>query len=238
MKLRLIKKSTEAKDIKSFFFEPEKEINYKPGQFMYFTLAQLKFADSRGATRMFTISSSPTEGRTIRFTTKIRKKSGFKKTLNSLKIGDEISGEGPDGTFILDENEKGGHILIAGGIGITPFRSMIKYSMDKNLKEHLHLMYSNKTLANVAFRSQLEKWASNSNYFKLDMTITKSKDKNNWNHLIGRFTQTTIEKVAERYKNPKFWLCGPPAMVDAFEKLLNNLKTPSSQVRSEKFSGY
>ena len=98
MKLRLVKKTDEAKGTKSFFWEPEKKINYLPGQYFYFTLPKMTREDPKGNTRHFTLSSSPTEGNLIRHTTRIRE-SGYKKSLDDLKIGSEILGEGPNGTF-------------------------------------------------------------------------------------------------------------------------------------------
>jgi len=137
MKLALVKKEDVAKGTKSFYWEPEKKVNYLPGQYFYYTLPKLNYDDPRGPTRHFTISSSPTEDNLLRLTTRIRPESAYKKTLDELKIGDTVSGEGPSGTFILDEHEKGPHVLIAGGIGITPFRSFIKYNIDNNLSDTL-----------------------------------------------------------------------------------------------------
>ncbi len=139
MKLKLIDVRDEARSTKSFFWQAEKAVSYIPGQYFYFTLPKLNYPDPRGATRHFTLSSSPTEGVTLRNTTRIREESGFKKSLSELPVGSEIQGEGPNGTFILDEKEPGPHIFIAGGIGITPFRSMIKYASDKNLTIPIYL---------------------------------------------------------------------------------------------------
>src|SRR3990170_2072090 len=159
MKLKLVKKQDEAKDTKTFFFEPEKSVSWLPGQFYYFTIPNLKYPDPKGATRHFTISASPTEGSLLRLTTRMRTDSGFKNSLNDLAMGSIIDGEGPSGTFILDENEPGNHVLIAGGIGITPFRSFIKYNIDRKLTDvKLHLIYANSTPPEIAFRIELEGW--------------------------------------------------------------------------------
>src|SRR3989344_7802419 len=115
MKLKLVKKIEEAKGTKSFFWETEKHVKYLPGQYYYYTLPTLKYDDSRDPTRHFTISLSPTEGDLLRLTTRIRPESGYKMTLNELPIASEIEGEGPSGTFILDESEKGPNIFLAGG---------------------------------------------------------------------------------------------------------------------------
>ena len=101
MRLVLVDKKTEAEGTKSFFFEPEEIVSYLPGQYFYFTLPKLKFPDERGDTRHFTLSSSPTEGKTLRITTRVREESGFKKTLDELPFGSNLEGRGPNGTFYI-----------------------------------------------------------------------------------------------------------------------------------------
>ena len=239
MKLKLVEKKEEAKGTKSFFWESEKPINYIAGQFYYFTLPSLKYPDPRGATRHFTLSSSPTEGNLLRNTTRIRPNSGYKKTLDELDIGTLIDGEGPNGEFILDENEKGPHVFLAGGIGITPFRSMIKYAVDKNLDTAIHLIYSNSVPEEITFREELLLWSKSWPKLKLDMTITKPEEsQEKWSGLVGRIDENLIRKLVADISQPIFWVCGPPAMVSAMEQTLGKLNISSGKVRSEKFTGY
>ncbi|MEK7188269.1 MAG: FAD-dependent oxidoreductase, partial [Patescibacteria group bacterium] len=160
MKLKLIKTIDEAKGTKSFFWKPEKQVSWLPGQFFYFTLPKLKYPDPRGTTRHFTISSSPTEGNLLRNTTRIREESGYKRTLNELNVGEIIEGEGPNGTFILDENSSIPQVFLAGGIGITPFRSFIKYNLDKNLQIPMHLIYANSIPEEITFGKELADWSA------------------------------------------------------------------------------
>lgn len=243
MKLKLIKKEEEAKDTKSFYFEPEIPVKWLPGQFFYFTLPKLKYPDSRGNTHLFTISLSPTEANYLRLTTRLRRDSGYKQSLDQLPIGSFIEGEGPNGTFILDENEKGNHVLIAGGIGITPFRTFIKYNIDKGLKDtNLFLIYSNSTPEEIAFRQELESWDKKYENIKVAMTVTHpEKSKEKWTGLVGRIDEKMIQSIVTNQlplKQITFWLCGPPQMVEAIEKLLGFMKVTSDKIRSEKFTGY
>ncbi|MBI2103750.1 FAD-dependent oxidoreductase [Candidatus Woesebacteria bacterium] len=239
MKLTLVEKKEVAKDTKSFIFEPEKEVKWLPGQYFYFTLPKLTHNDPKGATRHFTIYLSPTEGKNIGFTTRIRDVSGFKQSADELKIGDVIEGEGPEGTFVLDENEVGEHVLLAGGIGITPFRSIIKYNIDRGLKDiKLHLLYANSTPEEIAFRKELESWAKANENIKVDMTV--SQPDKGWQGLTGRIDEPMIKSLATNYnlQTTTFWLCGPPPMVEATEKILGGMGISSGRVRSEKFTGY
>lgn len=241
MKLKLLEKRKEAKGTYSFIWKPEREVSYLPGQFFYFTLPKLNYPDPKGSTRHFTISSSPTEGENLVSTTRIRDESGFKKTLFELEIGTTIEGEGPNGTFILDENEEGSHVLLAGGIGITPFRSIIKYHFDKNLKIPLHLIYSNSIPEEIAFRKELEDISAKYDSFKLDMTITKPEEsKEKWDGLKGRIDENVLKSSITNHESqaPTFWVCGPPAFIDAMEDVLGKMNITSNRVRSEKFTGY
>jgi ferredoxin-NADP reductase len=241
MKLKLVEKRQEAKGTRSFFWESEKPVKYLPGQYFYFTLPKLEFPDPRGATRHFTLSSSPTEGALLRMTTRIREESGFKKSLDSLEVGSLIEGEGPNGTFVLDESEKGPHVLLAGGIGITPFRSMIKYSLDKNLPSKITLIYSCSIPEEIVFRNELEGYNDLTPNLKLYLTVSQpQKTKDGWNGLAGRIDEAMIPKIIPDYSslNPTFWVCGPPPMVEAMEQILDRLNVPLGKLRSEKFTGY
>jgi len=239
MKLKLIEIKEEAKGTKSFFWEPEKTVNYIAGQYFYFTLPSLKYPDPRGATRHFTLSSSPTEGNLLRNTTRIREESGYKKTLNELTVGSIIEGEGPNGTFLLDESEKGPFVFLAGGIGITPFRSMMKFATDKKLPIPIRLIYSNSVPEEIAFRKEIEELGKANPNIKVNMTISKPEEsKEKWEGLTGRIDEVLIRKLVADVSVPIFMVSGPPAMVDAVEQVLGKLGLPAGRVRSEKFTGY
>jgi ferredoxin-NADP reductase len=240
MKLKLVKKNEEAKGTMSFVFEPEKEVNWLPGQYFYWSLPELK-DDPKGNTRHFTIHLSPSEGKNIGLTTRIRDVSPFKQAFSKLNIGDIVQGEGPEGTFVLDEHEKGEHVLMAGGIGITPFRSFIKYNIDKGLKDtKLHLIYANSNPLEIAFKSELESWAKAADNITVDMTV--SEPDSSWNGLTGRIDAAMIQKLIGNWQAEigklTFWLCGPPPMAEAMEKILGSMNISSGKVRSEKFTGY
>lgn len=237
MEFTICGKKEEAENIKTFFFEKPKGFNFKAGQFIYLTLPKLKFKDNRGNTRHFTISSSPTEEK-IAITTKIRKESGYKMTLDSLKPGDSIECKGPLGDFYLSKDNNKPQIFIAGGIGITPFRSMIKYKVDKRFKTPIHLIYSCSTTEEITFKNELENW-SKEKLIKLDITITRPEEsKQKWNGLTGRLNKETIISLVGKDQTSKaaFWLCGPPSFVSALEEEL--AKASINKLRTEKFSGY
>jgi glycine betaine catabolism B len=241
LELQLIirEKRDEAKGTKTFIFDKPQGFQYDAGQYGYWTLNELKFPEARGPMRHFTISSSPTED-FLSITVRIRPDSGYKQTLDSLQVGDSINFRGPNGTFALnDDHLPEQQVLIAGGIGITPFRSMIKYVADKSLQIPIHLIYSNSLPEEIAFRKEFEQISALHQNIKISMTVTKPEEsQEQWQGLIGRIDENLISKLTTNYQSPTFWLCGPPPMVTAMEETLEKLQIPQEKIKVEKMTGY
>ncbi|MEK7472879.1 MAG: FAD-dependent oxidoreductase [Patescibacteria group bacterium] len=223
MKLTLVKKMDEAKDTKSFFFTANEKLSWQAGQYLYLTLD--------GITKQFTIASSPTE-KFIQVTTRIRKESKFKKLLNKLQIGSTIKARGPFGSFvfpIINSSLLTINCFIAGGIGITPFRAMIKNIIDNKIKKDIYLIYSNSDNEFV-FKKDLDKWKKENNFIKIDYidtSVSGHLDKNSLNHYISDHSISSV-----------FWVVGPPPFVNAMEDILEKFRIPEDHVRTEKFIGY
>ncbi len=182
MKLKLVKKQDEAAGTKSFFFTADKNFSWQAGQYLYLTLGEI--------TKQFTISSSPTE-EFIQVTTKIRKESEFKQALNNVQIGEEVEARAPFGTFALQsqESKNMGHVFLAGGIGITPFRSMIKLNVDKGLRLPMYLIYSNSD-SEFVFKKELEKWQNENEFIKVyyhNSSVSGHLDKNILSSLLSTY---------------------------------------------------
>jgi ferredoxin-NADP reductase len=219
MLLKLVKKINEAKDTKSFFFTPSEIFTWQAGQYLYLTLDRI--------TKQFTIASSPTE-KLIQITTRIRKESKFKQKLNNLKIGNEIEARGPSGTFVLVKNNLK-NIFLTGGIGITPFRSMIKNIIDNRINTDIHLIYSNSD-SDFVFKNEIDQWQKENGNLKIEYhnsSISGHLDAQKLNNLISVHFISSV-----------FWVVGPPAFVNAMEDALDELKIPLENIRTEKFIGY
>ncbi len=212
MILKIIEKKTETKDVFSLVFEKPSEFSFYPGQYLDYELG--------GDTRVFTISASPTD-EFLMLTTK-KGQSEFKKALAKIKAGNEVKTSHPAGTFTLDESSPA--VFIAGGIGITPFRSMIKYAFDQKLKTPITLIYLNSD-DNFVFKKELEKWQAKLNLKVIYHNSTKL------GHLI-----TLSPKPYPL--NPIFYLAGPPKMVDSFEKMLLDAGVDKTNIRYDQFDGY
>lgn len=242
MDLTLVKKQKEAGDAISFFWKTNTPLTWKPGQFLYYTL-ELPESDPRGNVRHFTISSTPTE-EFVRLTTKISQ-SGFKQALNRLEPGARVVGTGPRGDFVLpDPPSTELQVFLAGGIGITPFRSMIKYATDNPpAGGPIHLIYSNSTPEEIVFKEELDELLSGNPHLAISHTITHPEEsKQPWNGLTGRINAEMIKNLLKirnlKLEIPTWWVCGPPAFVQGMQDELQKLQIAPERIEVEQFTGY
>ena len=163
---RLLKVKQETHDVKTFRFEIPKEFTFLPGQFVMVEIG----IDGNSDVRPFSISSSPTRKGFIEVTKKIGG-SDFSKRLNKMDDSYSARVKGPYGMFVLDESHDA--ILLAGGIGVTPFRCFMEYATDKDLDNKITLFYSNKTPEDVAFAAEFEELKRKNKNIKIISTITR-----------------------------------------------------------------
>ncbi|AKB78381.1 Flavodoxin reductases (ferredoxin-NADPH reductases) family 1 [Methanosarcina horonobensis HB-1 = JCM 15518] len=216
-------------DIKSIRFEKPQGFHYLAGQYIFVTLGN----GPDQMTKHFTLSSSPTEG----FLEITKRLTGhpFANALASLSSGDKVSMMGAYGDFTFQgEYDKVG--MLSGGIGITPLRSMIKYSIDKKLSVNIILLYSNRFEDDIAFRNELKNMQTENSNIKVVETITKPGP--DWKGESGRINAEMIKKFMPDYMESTFYSSGPQKMVDAMVSLLKELGVPEKQIRQEYFPGY
>lgn len=218
-----------------FVFTPNKKLAFNSGQYLEWTL-QDNSPDNRGNRRYFTIASSPTENE-IHLGIKIPEKpSTFKQKLSQLKPGEELLAGSLSGDFTLYKEPKE-YVAIAGGIGITPFRSHAKEALDKNQKLNMVLFYASSNLEEFVYKDlfkEAEKVGVKTVYI-LSGSKTIPPE---WTGLSGFITKELIEKEVPNYKNRIYYLSGPNVMVEAYKKLLHSLNIPTSQIHTDYFPGY
>lgn len=218
-------------DVRSIRFQRPNEFNFLPGQYMYVKLVW----KGKELEKHFTISSSPTERDHLEITKKLTGHE-FSNALASLHIGDIVHIDGPEGEFTF----KGEHdkiALITGGIGITPFRSIIRYSTDRGLKTQITLLCANSSEEEIVFRYELEEMQSLNKNLTVVHTITRPSEK--WSGLRGRIDGGMIRVAIPDYKERVVYISGPPQMVDDMERILKKeLKMPRKRIRTEYFPGY
>ena len=258
LELTLIKKDkVEGTDVMSFKFSNQNDqvqdkplIDYTAGQFAFFDIGEV-YNDPKGPIRHFTISSSPTEN-FIMFSTRIRD-SPYKKRLSTLERGAKVKVRGPEGKFVLHEDYSKPAVFLSGGIGVTPFRTMIKYATDKQLPVKIIMFDSNRNQDNILFKKEFDDWASINKNLKIIYTISE-KDQHDqsssssfsrasyWKGEYGRIDKAMILKHIEDnniLNNSIFYICGPPGMLKAMQILLQEeLEIPKERIKIEEFTGY
>jgi len=190
--------------------------------------------DEQQLTKHFTISSSPTENDFIEFTKKLTDHP-FSIALSKSKVGDEANIDGPYGDFTFQgEYDRVG--MLSGGIGITPLRSICKYCTDTRSETKITLLYGNHTEEDIVFREELEEMQVINRNMKVVFVLNEASQ--TWKGYTARIDAEMIRKEIPDYGKTLFFTCGPPAMVDAMEKLLKELHIPTAQIRKENFPGY
>jgi ferredoxin-NADP reductase len=216
--------------VKSFRLERPVGMECLAGQYIIVTIK----SDVKELREPLTISSSPTERDYLEFTKKLTGHP-FSKALEALKVGDMVLIEAPFGDFTFkDDLDK--IAMIAGGVGITPLRCMIRYATDNQLKTNIILLYSNRYEDEIVFKNELEEMQRQNKNLLVVNTITRPSDK--WKGLTGRINREMIEKVIPDYKKRIFFICGPPEMAKAIIEILKGMDIPESMIRYEYFPGY
>ncbi len=220
-----------------FVFTPNQRIRFRAGQYWDWTLGHMK-PDTRGNRRFFTIASSPTEPE-IRLGVKIPDKSStFKQALVALKPGDVVLGGQLAGDFTLPEDASKKIVAIAGGIGITPFRSMVKDRLDRNMQTDMVLFYASTDAQDFAYKEIFEEGKRIG--IKAVYLLSGSKViPPDWKGPTGFLTKELIEANVHDYQNRLYYLSGPNVMVTNYKKLLRStMGIPNSAIHTDYFPGY
>lgn len=233
----LSKEKLEGTDIMTFKFSRER-IDYIAGQYAYFKLDGVQ-NDSKGPIRHFSIASSPTEQDYVMISTRIRR-TPYKQRLALLQEGTKITAWGPEGEFVLQEDRPA--VFLSGGIGVTPFRSMIKYATDKQLPVKITMFDSNKTQQDILYKDEFDSWANQNKNLKVIYTVTEEEQHDaNWSGERGRIDKSMLERHLTRDEigEAVFYICGPPGMLKAMQELLQKeMQIPKDRLKVEVFTGY
>ena len=224
-------------DTAEFVFQPDAPLHFKPGQYLEWTLGH-NSPDSRGNRRYFTIASSPTESK-LRLSVKFYPKgSTFKKALARMKKGNTIIASQLAGDFVMPRNKRKKLVFIAGGIGVTPFRSMVQYMIDTGEKRDVTMLYSNKTADDIAYKDFFDVATTTLEKFKMVYTVTDKENKVPWTGNVGRIDERMILREIPDYISRTFYISGTHAMVSGTEQLLRDLNVPESQIKTDFFPGF
>ena len=230
-----VKKQKESKDAYTFYFQRPKEFEFTPGQYLKLFL-EIPNPDNRGSSRYFTISSSPKKLEYLTITTRIIK-SSFKLKLDSLNPGDRIIAFGPIGYFDFFPEKQKKVVFIAGGIGVTPFHSILKTFDLNKLRTNFILFNSFDFKENIIFYDEFKKIEKENPNSTIIYTLTK--DKNNYSDFEkGRIDENLLRKNIDKMNECNYFITGPEVMVNSIYELLKKMKVPEEKIFKEDFPGY
>ena len=220
----------------AFHFAKPEQFQFKAGQTLDFTLLNPPETDAEGNIRTFSIASAP-QDEAIVIATRLRD-TAFKRVLSSMPIGTAVQADGPGGSFTLHQNATKPAVFLTGGIGITPFRSMIRDAVTRKLGHALWLFYSNNRPEDAAFLDELQQLAQTTASLHVVPTMTDlSKSARQWQGATGLIDR---EMISSRLplEGPRYYIAGPPAMVIAMREMLAGAGVQDDDIRSEEFAGY
>lgn len=221
----------------AFHFRKPVDFAFKPGQAIDLVLASSPATDAASTRHAFSIACAPFE-EVVTIATRMRG-SAFKKTLAALPIGSAAALDGPFGSLTLHADPARPAVLIAGGIGITPFISMLRHAIRNELRRQFVLVYVNRRPEDAPFLSELRELERHASHFRLLPTMTRIDGPGQtWAGRTGRIDRDLVLRLKSEDPTAVFYVAGSPSMVADVRRLLANAAVNDEDVRSEDFYGY
>ncbi len=233
----LRRRETVATNTMAFHFDRPPDFRFEGGQSVELTLLEPTEMDEAGSTRTLSIASGPQDEELV-VATRLRD-TAFKRGLAALPIGAAVQIEGPYGSFTLHHNAARPAVFLAGGIGITPFRSLVRQAVTGHLPHALYLFYANHGPEDAAFLADLQALAAAHPTFHFIPTMTGMTGSGRpWDGATGRIDQAMLSGQLSSLNGPIYYIAGPPAMVTDLRAMLSAAGIDPDDMRSEEFAGY
>jgi ferredoxin-NADP reductase len=211
------------------------EVEFVPGQYFFVNLPDVGHQDERGLRRHITVVTSPNEKGVLGLATRLRD-SAFKQTLRELPVGAEVDVEPPKGKFVLPDDTSRPLVFVAGGIGITVFRSMLRFIREEGLSYRVTLIYSCRDRESAAFLDELQELERELPNFRLVLTMT---DDDGWEGETRRIDAEFFKSyLGENLNDYTFMVAGPPGMVEGVQSALAEAGVEEENAIASRFSGY
>ena len=232
----LLRRETVAEGTVAFHLQKPNGFVFKPGQAIDLVLDAPELGEDLKR-HAFSIVSAPDENE-LTITTRMRD-SAYKHVLASLQAGGKVGIDGPFGSMTLHNNVSRPACFIAGGIGITPFMSMLRHACRVHSAHRLVLIYSNRRPKDAAFLPELQEMSRTNDHFRLVATMTDTDDSTaEWAGERRRIDAPFLASVLADLPSAITYVTGPPAMVAAVRAALTDAGIDEDDVRSEEFFGY
>jgi ferredoxin-NADP reductase len=211
------------------------EVDFHPGQYFFVTLPDVGHQDDKGLRRHITVVTSPNDKGVVGLATRMRD-SAFKRTLGELPVGTEVEVEPPKGKFVLPDETARPLVMVAGGIGITVFRSMLLFIREERLPYRVTLIYSNRDQESTAFLDELRDLEQELPDLRLILTMTQDPGWDGETRKIdAQFFEDYLDSDLNQYT---FLVAGPPGMTEGVQQALEDAGVKEENVTAERYSGY
>ena len=221
----------------AFHFAKPAAFQFQAGQSMDLTLLNPSETDAEGNSRAFSIASAPFDN-DLMIATRMRD-TAFKRVLRKASPGLQVKINGPGGSFVLHRESEKPAVFLAGGIGITPFLSIIRQAGHDKSPHHMYLFYSNRRPEDAAFLDLLSEATKRNPNFHLIATMTEmDKSHREWKGETGYINKDMLTKHFASLQGPIYYLAGPPAMIAAMRRMVIEAEVGQGDIHIEKFYGY
>lgn len=234
---RLVSRHEVAEGTMAFYFEKPSGFDFRAGQAADLTLLNPPETDDEGNIRTFSIASAPFEDH-LMFATRMRD-TAFKRSLKKVSLGTEVKLDAATGSLTLHKNSAKPAVFLTGGIGITPFSSIVRQADHDQLPHRLYLFYSNHRPEDAVFLDDLRKLEHTNSNFRLIATMTDmSRSKQQWDGEKGWINKEMLSRYVSELQGPIYYIAGPPTMVTGMRQLLVASGVDEDDIRTEEFAGY
>jgi ferredoxin-NADP reductase len=235
--ISLLKREEIAAGTMAFHFTRPEHFTFKPGQAVDIILTDPRIPAIEVGRHTFSLVTTPVENELV-IATRMRD-SLYKRVLRALDIGAVVKMEGAFGSLTLHSDVKRAAVFIAGGIGVTPFMSILRTSATGAQERDFILVYSNRRPEDAAFLGELKELERKNKRFTLVATMTgMSQSASPWDGRVGEISPGLIKNIESNHVAPIYYLAGPPGMVESMQGMLNNMGINDDDIRSEGFYGY
>jgi ferredoxin-NADP reductase len=236
-RMTLVDRQRIARDTMAFWFAAtDTGFGFRPGQHADFIFAHPDTGRSIEGSRTFSFASSPHDKRSIMIAMRMRK-TDFKTELMAAALGTKFVVSRPRGSFSLHTDITRPAVFLAGGIGITPVRSMLQWATEERLPHKLYLFYSNRDLDDAAFMEDFEDMTAQNSNFTLIPTITGRRTLA-WPYEKGHIDRAMLTRHIRGLKGPVYYIAGPSGMVTAMSGVLNASGVNDDDIKVEEFGDY
>ncbi len=221
------------RSVKMVCDEGRKPLLFEPGQYAAISLHdQIRPT----TTRCFSIASSPNKRSELEFCARVG--GDYTQALERLEAGDRIVVRGPFGHFVLKDQENQNLVFLAGGIGVTPFMSMIRYASELQLKHNIHLIFSCRNQNDIPFFEELTLLENKNPRLRITFIIAGGDTDrfSNSEFIVGRLDDTTVRSLGLNFSHQTYMICGPGGYIKAMQNLLADHGVPHSRILSEAFN--